>query len=56
MSDSVIKTHVEDIITTSGFEKSNKLLCPILKILHMRHKELNTFQAHRVTLQVLVEA
>ncbi len=53
MSDIQLEVKVNRIIAHSGFKKSNKLICPIMKILQMRHKDLDKLQALRVTKSVL---
>ena len=53
MSDLQLEIKVQRIIGQSGFEKSDNLLSPIMKILQMRHKNISKAQILRVTKSVL---
>ena len=53
MSDVQLEIKINRIITHSGFKKSDKLICPIIKILQMRHKDLDKSQALRVAKLIL---
>ncbi len=53
MSDVQVEIKVKRIIAHSGYEKNDNLLCPIMKILQMRHKDLDKVQAFRVTKSIL---
>jgi hypothetical protein len=53
MSDIQLEVKVNRIVVHSGFKKSNELICPIMKILQMRYKDLDKSQALRVTKSVL---
>ena len=53
MSDIQLGIKVNRIVAQSGFEKSNEMLCPIMKIIQMRHKSISKDQALRVAKQVL---
>ena len=52
---SIVKESKEILRQFSITEKSNRLLCPILKVLQMRHADLDTVQATRVVRGVLDE-
>lgn len=53
MSDIQLKIKVNRIVNQSGFIKSQEMLCPIMKIIKMRHKDISKDQALRVTKLVL---
>ena len=54
MSDYVIAKESKEILREFSLpEKTDSLLCPILKVLQMRHKDLNTVQATKVIRDVL---
>jgi len=53
MSDIQVEVKVQRIIAQSGYKKNDNLLCPIMKILQMRHRDLDKAQALRVTKSVL---
>ena len=49
----IVKESKEILRQFSATEKTDNLLCPILKVLQMRHKDLDTIQASRVIRKVL---
>lgn len=54
MADFAIAKESKEILKQfSVTEKTDGLLCPILKVLQMRHKDLDTTQATRVIREVL---
>jgi len=54
MADYTLKIESEKIIKQMGEAKnSKKLFCPLMKILQMRHHDLDTSQAHRVLKELL---
>lgn len=53
MSDKQLKVKVSRIVAQSGFEKSADLVCPVLKVLQMRHKDIDKVQALRIVNEVL---
>ena len=53
MSDLQLKSEIESIIKKSGFSKSKKMLCPIMRIVTMRHKEISKEQLFKVTKSIL---
>lgn len=53
MSDSQLRLQVNRLIIQSGFDKSEKLLSPIVKIIKMRHGNINKDQVLRVTKEAL---
>lgn len=53
MSDSQLRLKINRLIIQSGYEKSDELLLPIIKILKMRHCDINRDQALRITKEAL---
>lgn len=53
MSDSQLRLQVNRLIIQSGYEKSEMLLSPIVKIIKMRNRDFNREQVLRVTKDVL---
>jgi len=53
MSDIQLEIKINRIVAHSGYKKSNALICPIMKILQMRHKNLDKAQALKITKAVL---
>ena len=54
MADLAIAKESKEILRQfSVTEKTDGLLCPILKVLQMRHKNLDTIQAIRVIREIL---
>lgn len=55
MSDLKLKLKVNRLVLQSGFPKKETMLCSLMKIIQMRHKEVDKQQALRVTKLVLQE-
>jgi len=53
MADYIIVKESNRILKEFSVEKSDNLLCPILKVLQMRHNDLDMKQATRVVRDVL---
>jgi len=54
MADFTIEKESKEILRQfSVTEKTDGLVCPILKVLQMRHKDLNTAQATKIIREVL---
>jgi len=53
MSDLQLRLKVNRLIIQSGFEKREELLSPILKIMKMRHGDINKDQILRITKEAL---
>ena len=49
----ILKESKEILREFSITEKTDGLLCPILKVLQMRHKDLDTSQACRIIKEIL---
>ena len=53
MSDSQLRLKINRLIIQSGYEKSEELLFPIMKIVKMRHGNINRDQVLRITKEAL---
>ena len=53
MSDIQLKSEIENIIKKSGHSQSEKLLCPIVKIVSMRHRDIPMQQILKITKSIL---
>ena len=53
MSDVQLLSEIENIIKKSGYSKSKKMLCPIVRIVSMRHKEIPKKQVLKVAKSIL---
>jgi len=49
MSDIQLKSEIEHIIKKSGYSKSEKMLCSILRIISMRYNDVPLEQVFKVT-------
>ena len=53
MSDIQLGVKIERIVAQSGFNKTSQMLCPIMKIIQMRYKDVTKEQALRVSKSIL---
>ncbi len=53
MADYTLTRESNEILKQFAVEKDERLLCPILKVLQMRHHDLDVKQATRVVRSVL---
>jgi hypothetical protein len=53
MADYLLSKESKEILREFSIEKNENLLCPILKVLQMRHHNLDVKQATRVVRTVL---
>lgn len=53
MSDLQLKVKINRLVLQSGYEKSDNMICPIMKIIQMRYKDVLKNQALRVTKMAL---
>jgi len=53
MSDIQLRLQVDRLIIQSGFDKSEELLSPIVKIIKMRHGNIDQNQVLRITKEAL---
>ena len=48
-----LQSEIENLVKKSGYRKSKKLLCPIVKIVSMRHSDIDTKQIYRIAKSIL---
>ncbi len=53
MSDIQLEIKINRMVNQSGFNKSQDMLCPIMRIIKMRYKDISKNQALRVVKSVL---
>jgi len=53
MSNMELKIKVNRLVIQSGYEKSEALICPIMKIMKMRYKDVPHEQVSKVVKEVL---
>jgi hypothetical protein len=53
MLDITLEIKVNRIVNQSGFKRSKELICPVMKIVQMRHKDVPKEQASRIINMVL---
>ena len=53
MSDSQLRLKINRLIIQSGYEKSEELVSPIMRIIKMRHGNINRDQVLRITKEAL---
>jgi len=53
MSDLQLRLKINRLIIQSGYEKCDELMLPIIKILKMRHGNINKDQVLRITKEAL---
>jgi len=53
MSDVQLKSEIESLVKKSGYKKSKNLLCPIMKIISMRYRDVPKKQIHKAALSIL---
>jgi len=53
MADYLLSRESKRVLKEFSVEKSDNLLCPILKVLQMRHSDLDMKQATRVVKKIL---
>jgi hypothetical protein len=53
MPDIQLKSEIECIIKKSGYSKSKKMLCPIMRIISMRYKDISQQQVFKITKSLL---
>lgn len=55
MADYLLSKESKEILREFSVEKNENLLCPILRVMQMRHRDLDVKQATRVIRTVLGE-
>lgn len=53
MSDTRLKAQIQTLISQSSYTKSNKLICPIVKIITMRYPYLTHDKIYALTKSLL---
>ncbi len=53
MSDIALKSEIKTLIKKSGYKQTRELLCPIIKVVSMRHRSVPTSQIYKVAKEVL---
>ena len=53
MSDLQLGIKVKRLVIHSGFNKTEELVCPIMKIVQMRYKDVSKEQAYRVVKEII---
>jgi len=53
MSDLQLGVKVQRLVIHSGFDKTEDMFCPIMKIIQMRYKDVSKEQAYRVVKQTI---
>lgn len=55
MADSLLKTKIHRLISDSGLPKSQRMLCPIVKVMQMRYRAVPKEQVRKAAKEVLAE-
>ena len=53
MSDIQIKSEITQLVSSSGYVTTKNLLCPIVRIVSMRHKDVSLRQITKVARAIL---
>ncbi len=53
MSDIELKLEIKSLVKTSGYKETKAMLCSILKIVSMRHREVSQKQILKVAKEIL---
>ena len=53
MSDLLLKREIRKMVRESGFEKNSKMACSIVKVLNMKHKNVDSQKAHKIASELL---
>ena len=53
MSDIELKLEIKSLVKTSGYKETKGMLCSILKIVSMRHREVSQKQILKVAKEIL---
>jgi hypothetical protein len=54
MSNMELKIKINRLVLHSGYEKSEQMVCPIIKIMKMRHKDVPELQIRRAAYEALI--
>ena len=53
MSDIQLKSEIESLVKTSGYKETKGMLCSIVKIVSMRHRDLSQKHILKIAKEVL---
>ncbi|WP_375722606.1 hypothetical protein LXN10_08425 [Arcobacter sp. KX21116] len=53
MSDLLLKREIRKVLRESGLEKNSRMVCSIVKVLNMKHKNIDSSKAHLFAKQLL---
>jgi len=53
MSDLQLKSEIKNLVSTSGYKETKGMLCSIVKIVSMRHRDISQKQILKVAKEVL---
>ncbi len=53
MSDLQLKSEIESLVKNSGYNPTKKILCSVIKIVSMRHKDVSQKQIFKVAKDIL---
>jgi len=53
MSDIELKSEIESLVKTSGYQETKGMLCSVVKIVSMRHREVSQKQILKVAKEIL---
>jgi predicted nucleic acid-binding protein len=53
MSDLLLKREIRKVIRESGFKKNSKMACSIIRVLNMKHKNIDKNKAYKIASEIL---
>ena len=53
MSDRELKSEIESLVKTSGYEPSKSMLCSVLRVVSMRHRTISQKRIFKVAKELL---
>ncbi|MFT5662306.1 MAG: hypothetical protein ACI9TV_002956 [Sulfurimonas sp.] len=53
MSDIELKSEITLLVNNSGYSKSKNMICPIMRIISMRYKNIPAQQIYKITKSIL---
>ena len=53
MSDIALKSEIKSLVKTSGYNETKGMLCSVVRIVSMRHREVSQKQIFKVAKEVL---
>lgn len=55
MSELMLEREIRSIIRTSGYKASSKMLCPIMKLLKMKYKDIDNKDVTSIAVKIINE-